>query len=155
MAFSYNPDLSDKVSEVRFTIQDVYETTAFFPDETIIALLDANGNDTLKVAATLAKALWVKYIQLSDVAEVDDIRVEYKEKATQFRQLFDELTKQSLIARSSGVLPIFFGGIDRAQFDNTRNDSTTVKPSFTKGGIQFDKQFPELYPVDEERYWPR
>jgi hypothetical protein len=155
MAFTFNPDLSDTVSQVRFLIQDVTEAAPYFQDETISALLLTNNNRVLDAAKCLAQALWTQYLHKADVAEVDDVRIEYRDKANQFKMLYEELSKQATIARSSGVLPIFFGGIDRAQFDNTRNDQSTVKPSFTKGGIQFDKQSPELYPVDEERYWPR
>lgn len=155
MAFTFNPDLSDTISQTRFIIQDTQTPGEYFQDETISALLLTNNDRPLDAAKSLTQALWTQYLQKADVAEVDDVRIEYKDKANQFKQLFDELSKQALIARSTGVLPIFFGGIDRTQFNKTRNDQTVVKPSFTKGRPQFDKNFPELYPVDEETYWPR
>lgn len=155
MAFTFNPDLSDTISQTRFIIQDTSSPGEYFQDETISALLLTNNDRPLDAAKSLAQAMWTQYLQKADVAEVDDVRIEFRDKANQFKQLFDELSKQALIARSTGVLPIFFGGIDRAQFNKTRNDQTVVKPSFTKGQPQFDKNFPELYPVDEATYWPR
>ena len=155
MAFTFNPDLSDPVSQVRFLIQDVNTPGEYFQDETIEALLLTNRDRVLDTARDLAQAMWTQYLQRADVSEVDDVRIEYRDKAAQYKELYEELSKQAIVARKSGVLPIFFGGIDRAQFNHTRNDQSTVKPSFTKGGIQFDKYYPELYPVDRERYWPR
>lgn len=155
MAFTFNPDLSDTISQTRFIIQDTQTPGEYFQDETISALLISNNNSPLKAAKTLAQALWTQYLQRADVAEVDDVRLDYKDKANQFKILYEELSKQVFTESSSGVVPMYFGGINRAAFNSNRNNQTLVKPAFTKGSKFFDKYNPELYPVDEEKYWPR
>lgn len=155
MSFTYDPSLGDNISKARFLIQDTNELAPYFQDETISALLATNGDSPLKVAKALAQALWTQYLQRADVAEVDDVRLDYKDKANQFKILYEELSKQVFTESSSGVVPMYFGGINRAAFNSNRNNQTLVKPAFTKGGEFFDKYNPELYPVDEEKYWPR
>lgn len=152
MSFSFDPSLASKRDEVRFLIQDTTDSGHLFEDETIDALLLSNGDNVLETLAVLAQTLWTQYLQKADVAEVDDVRIEYRNKANQMKDFYDDVKKRSKMAKLNGKTPIYFGGINRAKFDQVREDSSVVKPEFTKGNIFFNEDFPELTPVDEPLY---
>ena len=156
MSFSFDPTLTSSRDEVRFLIQDTVDAGHLFEDETIDALLLSNGDSIIETLKVLAQTLWTQYLQKADVAEVDDVRIEYRNKANQMKAYYEELKKQAKLAKMKTIAPIYFGGIDRAKFDSVREDSSVVKPEFTKGSIFFNEDFPELTPVDEpiyERDW--
>lgn len=145
MSYSYDPNLTDKVSQVRFYIQD-HQEPALFADEELQYLLTANGDDVLLASTEAAYRLWVQYLHLADVSEVDNVRIEHRDKAEQFKELYEDFKKKSV---TSKVKSIFFGGIDKVAFNANREDSSLVNPEFTKGGIYNDDCNQELTPVDD------
>ena len=144
MSFTYDPNLTDKVSQVRFYIQDTFEPS-LFQDEELQYLLTANGDDVLLASTEAAYRLWVQYLHLADVSEVDNVRIEYRDKAEQFKELYEDFKKKSV---TSKVKSIYFGGISKDRFNAVREDSSLVNPEFTKGGIYNDDCNQELTPVD-------
>ena len=147
MAFTYDPSLADDVSKIRFALGDTVEAYAEFPDETLSALVTIEG--TLEGATAAAmKTLYLEFLKRADVAETDDMRVEYSRKAKQYEQLYKDFKEAANRAKSvkSGKAPIIFGGLNRYSFNANREDSTLTPPDFTKGGIFFNRRFPELTP---------
>lgn len=143
MAFTYDPTLADPLSQVRFLIQDTVEAGADFSDEEITFFLTRYENDINKVAADLAYGLYVKYSKQADIEQVGKIRLEYVNRATAMKRLYESLKKQAALGSKQGL--IFFGGIDKTQYQTTRDDPTTTKPLFRKDGIFFDPCYPDKW----------
>jgi len=114
MSFSYDPTLADDVSKVRFQIQDTIEAGHYLEDEEISFLLVDNGN-VYGAAADAAEALYARFSQASTVAEVDDIRLEYRERAEAYYNLAKKLRAKAT-TKNNTVAPIFIGGANRKQF---------------------------------------
>lgn len=135
MAFTYDPALGDNISKVRSLVDDIDSTDYEFEDETIQAYLDGNADDVYLAAAELCKILQVRYLKYADVAEVDDIRLEFKDKAKAFAELSDDYTREASKKFRSSNVPMYAGGITKASFDKNREDCSLEKPKFTKGTI--------------------
>lgn len=114
MSFSYDPSMSDDVSKVRFLIQDTIPIGYFFEDEELTFLISENTS-IYGAAAEAALALYNRFVQASTVAEVDDIRLEYRDRAKYYGEVYDEL-KQKATTKNYTVAPIFIGGADRKKF---------------------------------------
>ena len=151
MSFTYNEDLSDDVSKIRFAIGDTNQELAIFPDETINALI--NIESTLEGATSkLIQSLYLDFVKRADVAETDDMRFEYGMKAKQYEKLYQEYKSAAKKAAMSkkGFTPMYFGGIKVDEYNKNNQDSTLVKPDFMKNVIYFNRKFPELTPYPEE-----
>ena len=96
MSFTYDISLADDISKVRSLVDDTDSTAFDFPDETIQAYLDANTDNIYKAASSLCKVLSVRYMKFADVAEVDDIRLEFKNKAEAFSLLAKDFSEVGL-----------------------------------------------------------
>lgn len=64
MTFTFNNDLSTTRDYVRLYTGDTDETEVEFQDETIDALLTANGDDALGAAITLVRGAVAKYARI-------------------------------------------------------------------------------------------
>lgn len=143
MSFSYDPTLADPISQTRFLIQDTLEGAADFSDEEIGFYLAKYSDDAYKTAADLAYALYTKYSKQADIQHVGKIRLEYVDRAKAMKALYESLKKQAGLRSGNGL--IFFGGVDREQWRNTRSDMSTTKPAFTKDGIFHDPCYPDKW----------
>lgn len=142
MSFTYDINITNNISEVRFLIQDTVELTANFQDEELQFLLDINGGSVNKAAREAAFRLYVKYSQLSDIEEVGKIRLEYVSRAGAMKDLYDVLLTET--TKLSGKPMMYFGGITKAGFNKNRSDTSLVRPDFTKDSILFDPCIPDL-----------
>ena len=135
MSFTYDIGLSDNISKVRSLIDDTDSESFDFPDETIQAYLDTTSSNIYKTASSLCKSLSVRYMKFADVAEVDDIRLEFKNKAEAFSQLskdyFEVGRNNSKVIRPF----MYFGGVSKSNFDAIRDSDSFVKPKFTQDTI--------------------
>ena len=153
MSFSYDISLSDLISQVRFNLDDTNPDDYAFEDETIDYLLTANNDDVLEVTLQAAYSLWMKYSKEATKAEVDGVRIEYGQKAQIFEKIYNELKDKAKKSKYKKGVPFYFGGINRQEFNNNRENSNLVKPDFTKGSTEFNSRFPQSTPVDEDDYW--
>ena len=144
MSFDYDIGLADNISKVRSLIDDTDSEAFEFPNETIQAYLDGNLDNIYKTAANCCKVLSVRYMKFADVAEVDDIRLEFKNKAEAFSQLskdyFEVGNSKTTILRPY----MHFGGVSKDNFEAIRESESYVKPKFTKNTIFHDPCVPEL-----------
>ena len=143
MSFTYNISLTDSISKVRSLLDDVDSEAYDFEDETIQAYLDINSDNIYKAASSLCKVLSVRYMKFADVAEVDDIRLEFKNKAEAFSQLALDFSVTGAATTAMIRAPMYFGGSIKTDFDNIRANDAYVKPKFTKDGIFNDPCFPD------------
>ena len=147
MSFDFDIGLSDSVSKVRSLIDDTDSEAYDFPDETIQAYLDLNTDNIYKAAASCCKVLSVRYMKFADVAEVDDIRLEFKNKAETFSLLAEDFNKVGISDTKVVRAYMHFGGVNKSTFDDIRSDDTLVKPKFTKNTIFHDPCLPD-YLID-------
>lgn len=155
MSFAYDPTLSDDVSKVRFYLDDTEEVFASFQDEELQYLLDNNSN-IFFAAAEAAFRLYTSFSQRATMAEVDDVRVEYRNKSEQLKALYDALKKKGgeETAKKSMNAPMFFGGLNKDNFDSLREDSSSTPRDFTKGSPRFNNRYPSTTDLDHEyRMW--
>lgn len=151
MAFTYDPTLADPISQVRFIIQDKDPDYYDFEDEELQYLLDSNNGNTYKAAAEAVHRLYVKFTKLATSAEVDDTTIEYENKAEEFRILYEHIKNIANKKSLTSTVPVCFTGQDVTSFNSVREDSSKVKPDFTKSSVEFDKTFPELTPVNGQK----
>jgi len=149
MSFTYDPTLSDDISIVRFYLDDTLEDFADFQDEEISYLI-ANNENVLYAAAEAAFRLYTSLTKRASVAEVDDVRVEFRSKSAEMKSLYDSLKKKAkdVERKSSKNTPMVFGGVGKDSFDANREDDTTTQPDFTKGLPHFNRRHPELTDLD-------
>ena len=145
MSFTYDPSLGDDVSLVRFYLDDTDSVYSYFQDEELQYLLENNKN-IFYAAAEAAFRLYTGYSKKSTISEVDDVRVEWRNKSAEMKSLYDSLKKKAKDAerKSSKNIPIVFGGINKDSFDANREDGTVTPPDFTKGVEGFNRRHPEL-----------
>ena len=144
MSFTYDISLADSISKVRSLIDDIDSTAYDFEDETIQAYLDINLDNVYKASSSCCKVLSVRYMKFADVAEVDDIRLEFKNKAEAFSQLSKDYGTVGSSDAKVIRAPMYFGGVSRVDFDAIREDDGYVKPKFTKSTIFHDPCLPDL-----------
>lgn len=114
MSFSYDNTLADDLSIVRFLIQDNIEVGHYLEDEEITYLLTETGN-IHSAAADACFSLYTRFSQALTVAEVDDIRIETKDRIKHYKDLYAQFKKKA--ATNNGkMVPIFIGGADRTEF---------------------------------------
>lgn len=135
MTFTYDPSLGDDVSKVRSKLDDVDSTDYEFEDETIQAYLDGNSEDVNLASSELCKILQIRYLKYADLAQVDDIRLEFKDKAKAFAELAEDFVREAAKNFRSKNVPMYAGGITKSSFNKNRNDCSLTKPKFTKGSI--------------------
>lgn len=140
MAFTYDPTLADAISRVRNMVQDTVEVVADFQDEELQYFLTANGDSEIKAAREAAFRLYVKYSKMADVQQVAKVRLEYFNRAQAMKDLWDAMAKD--VATRSGKAMIYFGGLNRDNFNTNRNDASVTKPDFTKGTVFNDPDQP-------------
>lgn len=151
MAFTYDPNLGDPISQVRNYVGDTEAEYAQFQDEEIQFFLDVNNGSVVGAASEAVFRLYVAYSQRSEEAEVDDVRVRYGNIADNLFKVYNALkekTRKDKLLKSS-TAPIFFGGLDKSKFDANREDSTVTPPDFTKGVPHFNRRHPSLTDLDD------
>lgn len=151
MSFTYDPSLADDVSLVRFYLDDTLESYHDFHDSELQFLIDANGSP-LAAAAEAALRLYTRIVKSPTVSEVDDTRVEFRNKAESIYGLYKTLLKRVKEEKMKNATqaPMYFGGINKASFDANRNDSSLTPPDFTKGVVRFNRRHPQSTPIDSE-----
>lgn len=151
MSFTYDNTLSDVVSRLRFTVQDTDEDFYEFQDEELQALYDLNNEKFYKTAAELVYRLWVQNNKESNKVEVDGIRVD--RSRTDYEALYTQLklkaTKETLTGTVNSS-PVWFGGLDRDEFNKVRNDRTSVRPRATQQFVNWNPRHPECSPLDKD-----
>lgn len=133
MAYSYNPSLSDDVSKLRFLLDDTVEEFAEFQDEELQALIDIQGS--VEQAALVAlKKMILQLSKMATVAQIDDLKVEYRDKAEALQLVYDSIladVKNSM--KKMKTTPLFIGGVDKNRFLNNREDNSVVQAMFRRG----------------------
>ena len=114
MSFSYDNTLSNDVSIVRFLIQDNIEIGHYLEDEEIQYLLTDRGN-IYSAAADACFSLYTRFSQSLTVAEVDDIRIETKDRIKHYKDLYNQFKKKASTGNGK-IVPVFIGGADRTEF---------------------------------------
>lgn len=132
MSFSYDINLADNISQVRFYLNDTIELGAYFQDEELSFLLSQNNSSVPAATAEAAFRLWTQFTSQATVAEIDDIRVENRDKAKWFKHVYEEFKEKALKNKTA---PIIIGGGDRDAFiernegrsreDRTSNQTNT------------------------------
>lgn len=148
MTFSYDPSLGDPVSQVRSIIQDNIEGIEDFQDEEIEYFLAVNNDNPWVAAREAAFRLMVYFTKQTTIAEVDRVKVQFGDKAAAFKTLLKELDDIIKKQKISKRMPMYFGGIDKADYNKNRSDGSTMKPEFTKEIIYFNERFPELSKIE-------
>lgn len=113
MSFTYDNTLSGDRDKVRFYLQDTVDAGHYFEDEELDFLLSDNTS-VIKTVADAALILFNQFAQALSVAEVDDVRIETKDRMKYYEKVYNEFKKKS--DRSTSVLPIIIGGDDRLEF---------------------------------------
>lgn len=143
MSFSYDPNLGDDVSKVRFLIGDTTEP-AKFSDEAITTWLALNGGNVYLTAALLADSLAATYASRQNL-KIDGFSVDYGARADQYRRL--AITLRNTAAGGAGALGApFVGGVSIAAMDAVESDTDRNPSRQTIGG----DSFPGTDPADEE-----
>jgi hypothetical protein len=139
MSYSYDPSMSDNVSKIRFYIQDTFELAPFFQDEEIQALLDMNDSDLFKTAAQACFALYTKFAQSATVAEIDDVRIEARDRYRFYKDLSEKFEAKAL-KQSGRPIPVIIGGADRKEFiARSEGREYSKNPAYTVGKF-FDNE---------------
>ena len=151
MAFTYDPALTDPVSQVRDMVRDVSQDYYTFEDETINYYLNVANGSVLGAAEQAAFRLWQDFTAQAEVSEVDKTRIENKNTAKFYKDIYEDLKRENKKSKmfSSGKSPVFFGGIDRSSFNANREDKSLTPNDFTKDMENFDRRYPELTKVGE------
>jgi len=149
MAFTYDPTLTDSISQVRDMIRDIYEDYYTFEDETINYYLNTANGSVLGAAEQAAFRLYQDYTAQAEVSEVDKTRIENKNKADAYKSIYEELKNENKKSKmfSNGRSPVFFGGLDRQAFNSNRENKSLTPNDFTKDMEDFNRRFPELTKV--------
>lgn len=153
--FTYDPTLADDISVVRFYLDDTEADIADFQDEELQFLI-SDSDSPIEAAAEAAFRLYSSYSKRATVAEVDDVRVEYRDRANALKALYDSLKKKAKAdaVKRAKKTPMFFGGLDKDRFDANREDTSLTPADFTKGSVRFNRRSPSLTDLDYEyRQW--
>ena len=114
MSYDYDVGLGDDLSKVRFLIQDNIEEGRFFEDEEITFLL-AQHTNIYGAAADACFALYTRFSSSLTVAQVDDIRIETKDRIKHYQDLYKEFKRKASTVNGL-VPPVFIGGANRTEF---------------------------------------
>lgn len=137
MSFSFDEDLADDLSKVRFEIGDVLDDSHQVEDEAIEALLVTHSNSVIKVARQLARHLWAKYAyevtRQADGFGSVGAKEFLTDRATHWRRIYESLKAE---ARGNQAVGFFGGGIEVAENLRQAEDTSLAKPQFGVG--QFD-----------------
>ena len=133
MSWSYsgNPGGSG-LDLVRFRLGDTDPSAPLASDEECLQALSDERGDSWLAAATIAESkalsfLWRATRERRGGRGVAGREIEYTQQAEVFKTLAATLRSQASI-RTTGV---YAGGIDQAEKDAARQDTTTVRPAFT------------------------
>lgn len=151
MSFTYDNTLSDVVSQLRFTLQDNDPDCYEFEDEELLALYDMNNSKFYKTAAELVYRLWLQDNKESSKVEVDGIRVD--NSRTDYEELYKQLkekAKSEGLKGSTTTSPMWFGGLNRSEFNKVREDRTSVRPRATQQFVNWNPRHPECSPLDQD-----
>jgi hypothetical protein len=155
MTFSYNPELTTPLDQVRFEIQDTEEDVADFSNEEINATYVSSGNKLYKTSRKLLHKLWMRYARSPTKVEVDGVRMDNPKRGEVFKALYDsleDLEKEETRRLGKGS-PIKATGINRSKFNANREDTTLVSPRFTQQQVDWNPDYPELSPLDKYKYY--
>lgn len=124
--YSGDPKGSEK-DAVRFLVGDTDSSDPLLQDEEIQYLVDTEGS-TIYAAVAAALAISAKFSRLADREIRYEIRVDLSQKAKAYAELGARLRQQATIV----VYPTA-GGVDRAEKDVQRQDTSVVQPAFRRG----------------------
>lgn len=155
MTFSYNPELTTPLDQIRFEIQDTDEDVADFSDEEIAATYTTSGSKLYRTSRSLLRKLWMKYSKSPTKVEVDGVRMDNPKRGEVFKDLYmslEDLEKEETRRLGSGS-PIKATGIDRSKFNTNREDTSKVSPRFTQQQVDWNPDYPELSPLDKYKWY--
>lgn len=134
--FTYDPTLVDSISKLRFFLRDTNEAYPMFQDEELLFLLTESANNVYKAASEAAFVMYTEFTTLSTVAEADDIRIESRDKAKWFKEVYEEFKVRAMRDR---VPPILVNGGDRTSFINASEGRSLLENrSATETNTFFD-----------------
>jgi len=130
VSFSYDDNLADAVSRIRFAISDKTEP-AKFSNEEITAQLALCGADETETAAKLCDSLAAEYSQRPD-EKVGGVDVKWSQLASQYLALAAAIRET---ASTSSVPAPWAGGISVAEIEESTLDTTITQPNFVIGAM--------------------
>lgn len=110
MAFTYDPELKDALSVVRFEVGDTDETAVLFEDSEVMAVLTQNGAEPLAAAAALCEQLATRFARDYDV-ELDGQSMKRSQRALAYEKRAAALRARS--PRAGGLNVINVERVDR------------------------------------------
>ncbi len=151
MTFSYNPELTTPLDQIRFEIQDTEEDVADFSNEEINATYLSSGSKLYKTSRSLLHKLWMRYARSPTKIEVDGVRMDNPKRGEVFKDLYNSLAdlEKEETRRLGKGSPIKATGIDRSKFNANREDTAKVSPRFTQQQIDWNEDHPECSPLDK------
>lgn len=154
MSFTYDIASRDLVSQVRNLIQDIDPDDYDMEDEDIEYLLEEANDDVVEAGKMASFRLATKYSKEASKVEVDGVRTEFQNRASNYYTIYEELKSIAIKASyTKGIkAPIVMGGVDRKTYNKHRDDRTLVKPAFTEQQTEYNQDFPELSPIDKP-FW--
>lgn len=157
MSFSYDNNLLTPLDNIRFNIQDTEEDFAEFSDEEINASYTQSGERVYKTTRNLLQKLIIKFARAPSKIEVDGVRMDNPKQGEIFKDLYDsleDLEKEENRRLGKGS-PVKATGIDRSEFNDIREDTSTVKPRFTQQQADWNPYHPDTSPLDKMKYYWR
>jgi hypothetical protein len=130
MSFTYLPELTNPVHQVRFHVQDKDPSNYILEDEEITVILTGVNNDITKASIKAAEAILAHYARSGQVyrKQVGDLKLDYFNPMEFCQNLLKELRRRNALS----ALP-FAGGISKVDKEARESDTDRVEPKFTKG----------------------
>lgn len=123
----YSDDPANVPSDrVRFLVGDISTTKPDLSDAEVDFLLADENNDARRAAARAAEALAARYTQKAYIKEVGPLRIEYRQKASEYLALAKSLWSK---VTSTTAVP-FAGGISVTDKDARESDPDVTPPDF-------------------------
>lgn len=130
MTFSYSASEATGLDQVRGIIGDTTDAGHFLENETISAILTANGDAVGPSAVECVRRIIAKIAKETDRSHPDGISVSRTQKSQQYRDLLREL--EGLYGKG-GSIEMFVGGSSKAENEAFETSPDFVQPSFRRG----------------------
>lgn len=130
MTFSYSVSEATERDQVRGIIGDTADAGHFLEDETITAILAANGDAVGPSAVECCRRILAKIAKEVDRSHPDGISVSRTQKSQQYRDLLREL--EGLYGKG-GSIEMFVGGSSKTENEAFETNTDFVQPAFRRG----------------------
>jgi hypothetical protein len=135
MSWTYtgNP-LNSQKDAVRFLVADTKVEDSFVTDEEILWALQQSNNDTYLAVVVVARALSAQFSVLAD-EEIGPLKFKYAERAKNYAKIAAQYDNDN--SKNVALSGMYSGGIDVADKEANRLDTSLVKPSFARNMMDF------------------